>query len=35
MSQRARNRRLAVGLGLAAVAVYGGFVLARMLERLG
>jgi len=34
LSQRARNLRLAVSLGIAAFAVYGSYVLLRVLERL-
>lgn len=32
MSQRARNLRLAVALGIAAFAVYAAFVLMRLAE---
>jgi len=35
LTQRTRNLRLAVSLGIAAVAVYGTYVLLRILERLG
>lgn len=33
MTARTRNLRLAIALGAAAIAVYAGYVVLRLLER--
>ena len=35
MTARSRNLRLAISLGVAAAAVYAGYVVLRLLERGG
>lgn len=35
MTARTRNLRLAIALGVAAAAVYAGYIVLRLLERGG